>query len=113
MPATTGSAVLTLPSDTEILITRGFGAARHLVYRAYTTPELVRRWWAGKRGEVTLAEIDLRVGGMWRYVMIANEGFEVAFHACACGWATRLVCSVSSAVMSFGRVSCGTITSSM
>jgi uncharacterized protein YndB with AHSA1/START domain len=50
------------------------------VYKAYTTPELVKRWWSGRRGEVTSAEIDLRVGGMWRYVMEANKGFEVAFH---------------------------------
>jgi uncharacterized protein YndB with AHSA1/START domain len=44
------------------------------------TPELVKRWWAGHRGEVTSAEIDLRVGGGWRYVMVAQGGFEVGFH---------------------------------
>jgi uncharacterized protein YndB with AHSA1/START domain len=77
---TSGPAVLTLPSDTEILVTREFNAPRHLVYKAWTTPELVRRWWPGKRGEMTLAEIDLRVGGSYRYVMIAQGGFEVAFH---------------------------------
>jgi len=71
---------VTLPADTQILITREFNAPRHLVYRAWTTPELVKRWWAGDRGEVTIAEIDLRPGGSWRYVMIANGGFEVAFH---------------------------------
>jgi uncharacterized protein YndB with AHSA1/START domain len=80
MPATTGSAVLTLPSDTEILMVREFDAPRDLVFKAYTTPEYVRRWWAGKRGNVTVAEIDLRVGGQWRYVMVAEGGFEVAFH---------------------------------
>jgi uncharacterized protein YndB with AHSA1/START domain len=76
----TGTAVVSLPSDTEILITRVFDAPKHLVYRAYTTPDLVRRWWSGDRGEVRSAEIDLRVGGRWRYVMTANGGFEVAFH---------------------------------
>jgi uncharacterized protein YndB with AHSA1/START domain len=80
MPATSGTAVLTLPSDREILMVREFDAPKHLVYKAYTTPELVTRWWGGRRGTVTLAEIDLRVGGQWRYVMTANEGFEVAFH---------------------------------
>jgi uncharacterized protein YndB with AHSA1/START domain len=75
-----GSATLTLPKDEEILITREFDAPRHLVYKAWTTPELVRRWWSGHRGTVKLAEIDLRVGGRWRYVMDTNEGFEVAFH---------------------------------
>jgi uncharacterized protein YndB with AHSA1/START domain len=75
-----GKASVTLPSETQILITREFDAPRHLVYRAYTEPELIKRWWSGERGEVTSAEVDLRVGGAWRYVMVANEGFEVAFH---------------------------------
>ncbi|WP_033291945.1 SRPBCC family protein [Amycolatopsis jejuensis] len=77
---TTGTAKVTLPADDQILITREFAAQRHLVYRAWTTPDLVKRWWAGKRGTVTSAEIDLRVGGQWRYVMTATGGFEVAFH---------------------------------
>ncbi|HKD89610.1 MAG TPA: SRPBCC family protein [Streptosporangiaceae bacterium] len=75
-----GPAVVTLPTDTEILITREFDAPRFLVYRAWTTPELIKRWWAGDRGVVTSAEVDLRPGGSWRYVMTANGGFEVAFH---------------------------------
>jgi uncharacterized protein YndB with AHSA1/START domain len=75
-----GTAVVTLPTDTQILIEREFDAPRHLVYRAYTEPELIARWWSGKRGEVTNVEVDLRIGGTWRYVMTANEGFEVAFH---------------------------------
>jgi uncharacterized protein YndB with AHSA1/START domain len=75
-----GSAVLTLPSDTEVLITREFDAPAELLFRAWMTPELVTRWWAGTRGEVTSAEIDLRVGGAWRWVMRANGGFEVAFN---------------------------------
>jgi len=75
-----GTAVVTLPADTEILITREFDAPRHLVYRAWTTPELIKRWWGGDRGECTSAEVDLRVGGRWRYVMVASAGFEVAFH---------------------------------
>ena len=41
--------------------------------------DLVKRWWAGDRGEVTDAQIDLRVGGRWRWVMTANGGFPVAF----------------------------------
>ena len=82
MVAVTSSrtAVVTLPTDTQILITREFGAPRHLVYKAWTTPELIRRWWSGDHGEVTIAEVDLRPGGTWRYVMTANGGFEVAFH---------------------------------
>ena len=78
--ANSGSAVVTLPADTQIQITREFDAPRHLVFRAWTTPELIERWWSGDRGEVTSIEVDLRAGGSWRYVMTANAGFEVAFH---------------------------------
>jgi uncharacterized protein YndB with AHSA1/START domain len=80
MAVTSGTATVTLPTDEQILITREFDAPRHLVYEAWTTPELVRRWWHANRGEVTLVEIDLRVGGAWRYVMVADGGFEVGFH---------------------------------
>jgi uncharacterized protein YndB with AHSA1/START domain len=75
-----GTAKVTLPADEQILITREFDAPRHLVYEAWTTPELVKRWWSGQRGEVTIAEIDLRVGGVWRYVMVADGDLEVGFH---------------------------------
>nr|WP_296063615.1 SRPBCC family protein [uncultured Actinoplanes sp.] len=75
-----GSAKVTLPSDTQILVTREFDAPRRLVWRAYTEPELIKRWWAGEKGKVTSVEVDLRVGGRWRYVMEADGGFEVAFH---------------------------------
>jgi uncharacterized protein YndB with AHSA1/START domain len=78
--ASSGTATVTLPTDEQILITREFDAPKHLVYKAWTTPELVKRWWSGQRGAVTLAEIDLRVGGMWRYVMVASGGHEVGFH---------------------------------
>lgn len=74
-----GTAVVTLPSDTQILITREFAAPRRAVFRVLTEPELVKRWWSGGFGEVTVAEIDLRVGGRWRYVMVA-DGVEVGFH---------------------------------
>jgi uncharacterized protein YndB with AHSA1/START domain len=73
------TATVTLPEDEQILITREFDAPRHLVYRAWTTPELVKRWWGGERGEVTVAEIDLRVGGAWRCAMVTDDGFEAAF----------------------------------
>jgi uncharacterized protein YndB with AHSA1/START domain len=78
----TGSraAVVTLPADTQILITRDFDAPRHLVFLAWTTPELIMRWWSGGRGEVTTVEVDLRPGGSWRYVMMADGGTEAAFH---------------------------------
>jgi uncharacterized protein YndB with AHSA1/START domain len=75
-----GTATVTLPTDEQILITREFDAPKHLVYKAFTTPELVKRWWHAKRGEMRIAEIDLRVGGKWRYLMVADDGMEVGFH---------------------------------
>jgi len=75
-----GTATVTLPTDEQILITREFDAPKHLVYEAWTTPDLVKRWWTARRGEATIAEIDLRVGGRWRYVMVADDGLEVGFH---------------------------------
>lgn len=78
-------ASVSLPSDDQILITRSFDAPKHLVYRAWTTPELVQRWWCGQRGVVTCCEIDLRVGGRWRYVLRANAGFDVRVPRCLPG----------------------------
>jgi uncharacterized protein YndB with AHSA1/START domain len=79
MPSS-GTATVTLPTDTQILITREFDAPKELVYRAWTMPELIKQWWSGNQGMTTLAEVDLRVGGRWRYVHEDDDGFEVAFH---------------------------------
>jgi uncharacterized protein YndB with AHSA1/START domain len=74
-----GSAVITVQSDTEVLITRAFDAPAALVFEAYTTPELVKRWWGFDSSEWVVCEIDLRVGGTWRYV-IRDDDMEVGFH---------------------------------
>ena len=74
-----GSAVITLPSDTEALVTRVFDAPAALVFEAYTTPELVKRWWGFETSEWLACEIDLRVGGSWRFV-IREGDMEVGFH---------------------------------
>jgi uncharacterized protein YndB with AHSA1/START domain len=79
--ASDNRAVVTLVGETALQFTREFDAPRHLVYRAWSTPELVAQWWHANRGEITSIEIDLRAGGQWRYAMIAaSGGFEVAFH---------------------------------
>jgi uncharacterized protein YndB with AHSA1/START domain len=80
--AHSGTFQCTTPSDTEIALTRLFDAPRDLVWEAMTKPEHVRRWWGclDERYSVPVCEIDLRVGGAWRYVMVADGGFEVAFH---------------------------------
>ena len=72
-------AEVTLPEDDRILITREFDAPKHLVFRAWTEPGLIERWWGGERGEIKSAEVDLRVGGKWRCVMVLDDGSEAAF----------------------------------
>jgi uncharacterized protein YndB with AHSA1/START domain len=74
-----GSAVITFPSDTEYLVTRVFDAPAELVFKAQTTPELVKRWWGYETSEWLVCDIDLRVGGQDRY-LIKERDFEVGFH---------------------------------
>ena len=72
---------VTMPSDTEIQLSRLFDAPRRLVFEAMTTPEHVKEWW-GRLGDgysVPVCEIDLRVGGTWRFVNNHPKG-EAAFH---------------------------------
>jgi uncharacterized protein YndB with AHSA1/START domain len=78
--ASSATASVTLPTDDQILITREFDAPRELVYRAWTEPDLVRRWWHANRGDMTVCEIDLRVGGRWRYMLVTPDGMEVEFY---------------------------------
>lgn len=71
----------TTPSDREIVLTRLFDAPRHLLWEAMTKPEHVRRWWGnlGDGYSVPVCEIDLRVGGRWRFVNRHPQG-EAAFY---------------------------------
>jgi len=75
-----GSAVVTLPTDTEILITRQFDAPSALVWEALTRPEHVQRWWGPEWCPIISAEIDFRVGGSWRYVCRMDDGTELGWH---------------------------------
>ncbi|MBI3476076.1 MAG: SRPBCC family protein [Acidobacteria bacterium] len=64
--------------DRELVITREFDAPRHLVFDAFTKPELVRRWLLGPDGwTMPVCEIDLRVGGSYRYVWRHASGNEM------------------------------------
>ena len=77
MTGTTGATVaVTLPTDTSIQLTRLFTAPAHHLYRALTEPDLLRRWWSGGTGEVRVAEVDPKVGGRWR-VVVVGDGYEV------------------------------------
>src|SRR5579872_2950338 len=64
-----GKLKITTPTDREIVMTRVFDAPRHLVFAAWTRPELLKRWLLGPPGwSMPVCEIDLRVGGKYRYV---------------------------------------------
>jgi len=79
--ANSNSFKVTTPSDYEIRMERLFDAPRHLVFEAMTKPEHVKEWW-GRLGDgysVPVCEIDLRVGGAWRFVNRHPKG-EAAFH---------------------------------
>jgi uncharacterized protein YndB with AHSA1/START domain len=78
--ASSASLAVTTPSDLEIAITRTFDAARQLVFDAWTKPEHLKRW-LGRRGdEMIVCEVDLRIGGAWRYVWRLREGGEMGMH---------------------------------
>jgi uncharacterized protein YndB with AHSA1/START domain len=73
-------AIVTTPSEREIRAERVFDAPRELVYKAFTDPELIPQWW-GPRGVTTIVDqMDVRVGGSWRFVCRNPEGREDAFH---------------------------------
>ncbi|SDN85771.1 SRPBCC domain-containing protein [Lentzea jiangxiensis] len=77
MSTTKFGTEVTLPSDTEIAMTRTFDAPAALVWKAYTEPEFLRRWLLGPDGwEMPICEIDLRVGGQWRYGWALPDGSQ-------------------------------------
>ena len=68
MPMTIEKAQVTLPSDREVKVTRSFKAPRALVFRAYTEPDLVKRWMLGPPGwSMPICEMDVRPGGRYRW----------------------------------------------
>jgi len=76
----TAAATFTTPSDREVVITRIFDAPRELVFKAYTDPVLVPKWW-GPRGFSTIVDkMEVRRGGVWRFVQRGEDGKEYAFN---------------------------------
>jgi uncharacterized protein YndB with AHSA1/START domain len=70
-----GGLIVTTPADREIVMTRVFNAPRNLVFDAWTKPELVRRWLLGPPGwTMPVCEIDLQVGGAYRFVWLGQDG---------------------------------------
>jgi uncharacterized protein YndB with AHSA1/START domain len=65
----TPSLQVTTPTDREIVMTRVFDAPRGLVFDAFTRPELLRRWFGPRGCSLVVSEVDLRVGGSFRFVL--------------------------------------------
>jgi uncharacterized protein YndB with AHSA1/START domain len=65
--------------DNQLTIDRTFAAPAALVYEAMTNPEHIRQWWGAGHGEVTICEVDLRVGGRWHFAQVTPDGTEVSF----------------------------------
>jgi uncharacterized protein YndB with AHSA1/START domain len=66
------------PGKPELVITRWFDAPARLLFEAFSKPEYRRRWWGPGRHKMSVCEIDFRVGGAWRFVLLA-DGREVGF----------------------------------
>jgi uncharacterized protein YndB with AHSA1/START domain len=68
---------VTTPTDKEIVLTRVFDAPRHLVFDAWTRPELLKRWHGARGWNLVVCEVDLRVGGSWRFVSRGPDGTDM------------------------------------
>src|SRR4030095_2353855 len=75
--SSTDTLQITMPSDREIVLTRVFDAPRHLVFDAFTKPELLRRWFGPRGWSLVVCEVDLRVGGGFRFVLRGPDGKDL------------------------------------
>jgi uncharacterized protein YndB with AHSA1/START domain len=73
----TGSLKVTTPTDREIVLTRVFDAPRHLVWDAFTKPELLKRWFGPRDWSLVVCEVDLKVGGGFRFVLRGPDGRDM------------------------------------
>lgn len=73
----TGTLKVTTPTDREIVLTRVFNAPRRMVFDAFTKPELLKRWFGPRGWELVVCEIDLRVGGTFRFVLRGPDGRDM------------------------------------
>jgi uncharacterized protein YndB with AHSA1/START domain len=72
-----GSLRVTTPTDREIVLTRVFDAPRRLVFDALTRPELLKRWFGARGWNLVVCEVELRVGGTWRFVSRGPDGTDM------------------------------------
>ncbi len=73
----TGTLKVTTPTEREIVLTRVFDAPRNLVFDAYTKPELLKRWFGPRGWSLAVCEVDLKVGGAWRFVVRGPNGADM------------------------------------
>jgi len=73
----TGTLKVTTPTDREIVLTRVFDAPRTLVFDAFSKPELLKRWFGPRGWSLVVCEVDLRVGGTFRFVMRGPDGRDM------------------------------------
>ena len=73
----TGTLEVTTPSERAIVLTRVFHAPRSMVFDALTRPELLKRWFGPRGWTLAVCEVDLRVGGKWRFVLRGPDGREM------------------------------------
>jgi uncharacterized protein YndB with AHSA1/START domain len=71
--------IIAEPGKQEIVITRIFDAPRELVFKAYTDPKRIPQWWGPKRLTTIVKKMDVRPGGIWRFVQRDADGNEYAF----------------------------------
>jgi uncharacterized protein YndB with AHSA1/START domain len=76
---TSSGLKVTLPSDTEIAMTRVFDAPRELVFKAHSSAEHMKHWFGPRQYEIPVCEVDFRAGGKWRMVHRAPDGGEHTF----------------------------------
>ncbi|MFY9582880.1 MAG: SRPBCC family protein [Candidatus Acidiferrales bacterium] len=73
----TGTLQVTTPTEREIVMTRVFDAPPRLVFDAFTKPELLKRWFGPRGWSMPVCEVNLKVGGTWRFVVRGPDGTEM------------------------------------
>ncbi len=73
----TGTLKVTTPTDREIVLTRVFDAPRDLVFDAFSNPELLKRWFGPRGWSMPVCEVDLKVGGGFRFVLRGPDGKDM------------------------------------
>jgi uncharacterized protein YndB with AHSA1/START domain len=80
MAGTGKKLTVTTPSDTEIYMERVFDAPRELVFKAFTDPELISKWWGRRKDTTVVDKLESKPGGSWRFLTSSADGEEHAFH---------------------------------